>query len=184
MSWVAVGSSSGQARTPETILCLQPEWPPAKGTQTSDSLGLSGAISAVTHPRAPKVSSHGLGALCHRSTPRRSYSKQRCWRVPGQWLQPLMTRCRPRRFQPPCTREPACNTPRGARLFFNPTNQAPTCFPPPQVGQEGPCIPSEDTLHSPVGMSETKGESQLPKPSTQPTGSASAPPLSQSLPCP
>ena len=32
MSWAEVESSSGRVMTPETILCLQPERPPAKGT--------------------------------------------------------------------------------------------------------------------------------------------------------
>jgi hypothetical protein len=32
-SWAEVGSSSEQVMTPETTLCLQPEWPPDKGTQ-------------------------------------------------------------------------------------------------------------------------------------------------------
>lgn len=31
VSWAGVGSSSGQARTPDTILCPQPGWLPARG---------------------------------------------------------------------------------------------------------------------------------------------------------
>lgn len=52
VSWAGVGSSSGQAMTPETILGLQPAWLPAKGTQALDSPGLSGAISDVTRSSA------------------------------------------------------------------------------------------------------------------------------------
>lgn len=129
-------------------------------------------------PRAPRLRGRGLGALHHRPTPRQRLTLNSGAGVPVSGSNPqLRSSLGPRVYG-----SRHATRPRGHACSSTSLTKRPPASP--QVGQDGPCIPSGDTLHSPVGTSQPKGESQIPEPPTQPTDSASAPPLSQSLPCP